>query len=317
LPTETVLVTGGAGFIGSHLADAYIAQGHRVIVIDDLSTGRPENINPKAEFYRIGLSDEELPAVFEKAKPTIVNHHAAQASVRRSVEDPAFDAQVNVVGSLRVLELARTHGVRKVLFASTGGAIYGEQDYFPADEKHPQRPVSPYGAAKAAVEIYLDYYAARCGLAYTALRYANVYGPRQDPHGEAGVVAIFSQQLIAGERPTINGDGLQTRDFVFVEDVVAANLAGTASDFIGAVNIGTGIETSVLALFGLMKEASGAAVEPQFGPAKPGEQLRSVLEAGMAGAKLGWKPRVGLVEGLAQTVEFFRRQPVSGASAGG
>jgi UDP-glucose 4-epimerase len=311
---ETVLVTGGAGFIGSHLVDAYVDRGHRVVVIDDLSTGREENVNPKAEFHRLGLLDERLSDVFADAKPTVVNHHAAQASVRRSVEDPTFDAQVNVIGSLRLLELARANGTRKVLFASTGGAIYGEQDYFPADEKHPQRPVSPYGAAKAAVEIYLGYYAAQYGLAYTALRYANVYGPRQDPHGEAGVVAIFSQQLIAGERPTINGDGLQTRDFVFVEDVVAANVAATGSEFTGAVNIGTGVETSVLALLGLIKAVSGASVEPQFGPAKPGEQQRSVLVAETAAVKLGWRPRVGLVEGLGKTVDFFRGRHAGQAS---
>lgn len=300
-----ILVTGGAGFIGSHLVEAYVDGGHDVAILDDLSTGKRENLNPKATFYEVSLLDDKLKDVFAEFKPEVVNHHAAQASVRISVDDPAFDANINIIGSLKLLEQARTAAVRKFIFASTGGAIYGEQDYFPADEAHPKRPVSPYGAAKASVETYLGFYAAEYSLNYTALRYANVYGPRQDPFGEAGVVAIFSQQLVAGGQATINGDGHQTRDFTYVGDIVAANLAATVSDFTGAANIGTGVETSVLALFGLIKAAAGADVEPRFAPAKPGEQERSVLNAALAGAKLGWRPGTTLADGLRATVDYF------------
>lgn len=303
---KTVLVTGGAGFIGSHLVDAYLAAGYRVAVIDNLSTGKRENLNSQAAFFNISLLDDDLATVFAKISPDIVNHHAAQASVRLSVDDPAFDANINIIGSLKLLEQVRLNRVKKFIFASTGGAVFGEQDYFPADEAHPRRPVSPYGAAKAAVEIYLNYYRAQYGLNYIALRYANVYGPRQDPFGEAGVVAIFSDKMVAGEQPVINGDGLQTRDFVYVGDVVVANLAAEGSDFIGEINIGTGIESSVLDLFGLTKEAAGADCEPEFAPAKPGEQRRSVLANGSAAERLGWRPSTGLKEGLIETVAFFR-----------
>ena len=307
----TVLVTGGAGFIGSHLVDAYIGAGYDVAVVDDLSTGKRANLNPLAAFYELSLLDDKLSEVFAEIKPAIVNHHAAQASVRRSVDDPAFDANVNIIGSLRLLEQARSAAVRKFIFASTGGAICGEQDYFPADEAHPKRPLSPYGAAKASVEIYLGFYAAEYNLNYTALRYANVYGPRQDPQGEAGVVAIFGGLMASGGQPVINGDGHQTRDFTYVGDVVAANLAATDADFIGAANIGTGVETSVLALFGLMKAAAGADCEPKFGPAKAGEQQRSVLDAGLARDRLGWSPKTTLADGLRATVDFFRGDAVS------
>lgn len=305
---KSVLVTGGAGFIGSHLVKAYADAGYRVAVVDDLSTGKRQNIDERAEFFELSVDDKGLAQVFQEIKPTVVNHHAAQASVRRSVEDPAFDARVNIIGSLNVLELARKHDVKKVIFASTGGAIYGEQDYFPADERHEKRPVSPYGAAKASVELYLGYYYAQYGLRYTALRYANVYGPRQDPLGEAGVVAIFSRLMLQGKQAIINGDGLQTRDFVYVGDVVAANLAATTSAFIGAANIGTGVETSVLALFGLLAAAASSEEEPVFGPEKRGEQRRSVLGAGLAGEELGWRPQMHLADGLKQTVQYFEKE---------
>ncbi|HEB12197.1 MAG TPA: NAD-dependent epimerase/dehydratase family protein [Actinobacteria bacterium] len=303
---ETVLVTGGAGFIGSNLVDAYLDADYGVVVVDDLSRGKRENVNPKAIFHQIDINDSRMAGIFSEFKPTIVNHHAAQASVRVSVDDPVFDADINIIGSLRLLELARQYEVKKVIFASTGGAIYGEQDYFPADEGHALRPISPYGAAKAAVELYLGYYYAQYKLAYTALRYSNVFGPRQDPFGEAGVVAIFSKQMLNGEKPVINGDGLQTRDYVYVADVVAANTAASKSSFVGAINIGTGIETSVIELFRLLKTATGFELEAGFGPAKPGEQARSVLNAGKALDKLGWKSNIALSDGLARTVNYFR-----------
>ena len=305
---QTVLVTGGAGFIGSHLVKAYLDRGDRVVVVDDLSTGKRENLDSRADFREMSITDPGLDDVLKETRPTLVNHHAAQASVRRSVEDPAEDARINIIGSLDLLEAARKHGVGKVLFASTGGAIYGEQDYFPADEKHSKRPVSPYGAAKSAVETYLGYYYVQYGLRYTALRYANVYGPRQDPYGEAGVVAIFSRRLLGGRAPVINGDGGQTRDFVYVGDVVAANLAAGESDFVGAVNIGTGRETSVMELAARMGEAAGSTVEPEFAPAKAGEQRRSVLDASMATDLLGWRPQTDLPQGLRETLDFFRDQ---------
>ena len=306
MPKETVLVTGGAGFIGSNLVDAYLDADYNVIVVDDLSRGKRENLNPKAIFHQIDINDSRMAGIFSEFKPAIVNHHAAQASVRVSVDDPVFDADINIIGSIRLLELACRHEVKKFLFASTGGAIYGEQDYFPADESHALRPISPYGVAKAAVELYLGYYYAQYKLAYTALRYSNVFGPRQDPFGEAGVVAIFSKQMLSGEQPVINGDGLQTRDYVYVTDVVAANIAASKSSFVGAINIGTGIETSVVELYSSLKTATGFELEPDFGPAKPGEQARSVLNAGLAGDKLGWKPKMKLSDGLTGTADFFR-----------
>ncbi len=305
---RTVLVTGGAGFIGSHLVKAYLDRGDRVVVVDDLSTGKRENLDARADFREMSITDPGLDDVLKETRPALVNHHAAQASVRRSVEDPAAAARINIIGSLNLLEAACRHGVEKVLFASTGGAIYGEQDYFPADEKHPKRPVSPYGAAKSAVETYLGYYHVQYGLRYTALRYANVYGPRQDPHGEAGVVAIFSRRLLCGRAPVINGDGGQTRDFVYVGDIVAANLAAGESEFIGAVNIGTGLETSVTELAARMSEVAGSTVEPEFAPAKVGEQRRSVLDASMAADLLGWRPAMVLADGLRETIDFFRRE---------
>ena len=309
-------MTGGAGFIGSHVVDAYVDAGFEVAVVDDLSTGRRENLNPQAVFYELSIVDDLVGDVFADFKPAVVNHHAAQTSVRRSVADPAGDAEINITGSLKLLELVRAHGVKKFIFASTGGAIYGEPEYVPQDENHPVRPMSPYGAAKASAETYLNCYGRMYGVPGAILRYANVYGPRQDPFGEAGVVAIFGRQMINGERPTINGDGGQTRDFVYVGDAVAANLAATSSDFTGAANIGTGVETSVLALFGLIKEVAGASLDPEFGPAKPGEQRRSVLDAGTAAAAFGWRPRTSLADGLRRTVEFWRQSQVAGGSVG-
>ncbi len=302
-----ILVTGGAGFIASHIAEACLARGHRVVVVDDLSRGKIEQVPTKARFYRADICDlRKMEKIFRQEKPQIVNHHAAQIEVRKSVADPALDARINILGSLNLLELSLRAGVKKFILASTGGALYGEQDYFPADEKHPIRPRSPYGIAKRAVEMYLYYYRAVHGLNYVALRYSNVYGPRQDPFGEAGVVAIFCENLWRRQIPTINGAGKQTRDFVFVEDVVRANLAALKPGVSGEFNIATGIETSVNRVFALLAQAVGSKVKPVHAAAKKGEQMRSVLDYSLARKVLGWAPKVNLGQGLKLTAEYFK-----------
>lgn len=283
-----VLVTGGAGFIGSHLVDAFIARGDRVTIVDNLSTGDRRNVNPKATLIEADIREFDL----RPLRPDIVSHHAAQMDVRRSVADPLFDADVNILGSLRLLQQSLEAGVKRFIFASTGGAIYGEPEYVPQDEKHPLRPMSPYGCAKLAVEYYMNYYRQVHGLSTVALRYANVYGPRQNAHGEAGVVAIFAKKMLAGEPVVINGDGEQTRDFVYVGDVVAANMAAADSDDAGPFNVGTGVETSVNELAAMM------GAEATHGPAKTGEQRRSVLSAK--------HPVTRFDAGLAKTVDWFR-----------
>ena len=303
---ETVCITGGAGFIGSHLCDAFIARGQRVLVLDDLSGGRRENLPAGAELHVLDIRSREAAELIAEAGVDLLVHHAAQMDVRRSVDDPVFDADVNVVGSLNLFEAARRGGVAQVIFASTGGAIYGEQDRFPADEHHPTRPVSPYGVSKLAVERYLFYYHAAYGLDVGCLRYANVYGERQNPHGEAGVVAIFLNKLLAGASPTINGDGLQTRDYVHVSDVVAANLAAAGRSGFRIYNVGTGVETSVVELYHGLERALGLAVEPRFGPAKPGEQSRSAIDPSLLLADLAVSQPIGLAEGFRRTAAWFR-----------
>jgi UDP-glucose 4-epimerase len=311
-----ILVTGGAGFIGSHLVDAFVGAGHQVAVIDDLSSGKRENLNPQARFYHVDVQDAACVGdVFRRERPEVLCHHAAQMDVRRSVADPVFDARVNLIGLLNLLEQGRQHGLKRVLFASTGGAIYGEQDVFPAPETHQLAPVSPYGVAKLASERYLFFYSVSYGISYAALRYANVYGPRQNPHGEAGVVAIFTERLLRGEQPTINGDGKQTRDYVYVGDLVRANLAALQSGFTGAVNLGTGIETDVNALFGLLCKLCGSSAPERHGPAKPGEQSRSVIDNALAQRVLGWKPQVSLEDGFRETVAFFRGRLAGGTQS--
>lgn len=300
------LITGGAGFIASHVVDAYLEAGHDVVVVDDLSTGRRENLNSGAKFYQTSIIDPELADIVAREKPDVINHHAAQVSVRLSVADPVADATTNIIGTLRVLETARGCGVKRLIFSSTGGAIYGEQDYFPADENHPTRPVSPYGIAKLAGEHYLRFFGLDSELKTTVLRYSNVYGPRQDPHGEAGVVAIFAKKMLSDEQPVINGDGSQTRDFVYVGDVAAANLAALSLEENAVINIGTGIETSVNQLFAEMCGSGGFSFEQVHGPPMPGEQLRSVVDNALAEKLLGWQPRVGLQDGLRQTIDYFR-----------
>jgi len=282
-----VLVTGGAGFIGSHLVDAYLDRGWRVSVVDNLSTGDRGNLNPRATFYEADIREVDLAGI----RPDVINHHAAQMDVRRSVADPVFDAGVNVIGSVSLLQKAAEIGVKRFIFASTGGAIYGEPVFAPQTEDHPTNPLSPYGCAKLAVEHYMNYFRVVHGLPTVALRYANVYGPRQNSKGEAGVVAIFIERKLRGERATINGDGEQTRDFVYVGDVVAANMAVTDSADPGPFNVGTGIETSVNQL------ASLIGLNAVHGPAKVGEQRRSVLAS-----KFGRTP---LAKGLPETVAWF------------
>ncbi|HLB00642.1 MAG TPA: NAD-dependent epimerase/dehydratase family protein [Bacteroidota bacterium] len=301
-----VLVTGGAGFIGSHVADACLAAGNAVVIVDDLSTGKMENVNPKARFEQTDIRDEKLDDLFRSEKFDVVIHHAAQMDVRKSVEDPAFDASVNILGTLNLLEQCRKTGVKKFVFASTGGAIYGEQDYFPADEKHPVRPLSPYGISKLAIEKYLFYYGEIYGLRHVSLRYGNVYGPRQNPHGEAGVIAIFTKKMLAGAQPLINGDGLQTRDYVYVGDVVSANMFALGFAGSGIFNVGTGIETDVNTLFRSLNDLTVAGCRESHGPAKKGEQMRSVIDAGLLVKTAGWTAATNLGDGLRRTVEYFR-----------
>lgn len=307
-----ILVTGGAGFIASHVTDAFIAEGHDVVVLDSLITGRQELVNPKAGFVKMDIRDKAIADLFAAEEFDVVNHHAAQMDVRKSVADPAFDADVNVIGTLNLLENAVRHGVKKFMFASTGGAIYGEQDYFPADEGHPQRPLSPYGITKLTTEKYLHFYHHVHGLAYFVTRYANVYGPRQNPHGEAGVVAIFCSKLLAGEQPVINGDGKQTRDYVYIDDVVRANVAGLHYAGSEIVNVGTGVETDVNKLYQVLRDELAPAVPEQHGPAMPGEQMRSVIDYGKAEKLLGWQPTMDVGTGLQQTARWFRDTGGSG-----
>jgi len=300
-----ILVTGGAGFIGSHIVDAYIQEGHRVVVLDNLSTGKREQVHPDATFYAVDLMDPEVKDIFEREKIDAINHHAAQISVTQSVADPAFDAEINIVGSLKLLKLATNHKIEKFIFASTGGALYGEQDYFPADEEHPTHPISPYGIAKLTVERYLNYYQENFDVQPTILRYSNVYGPRQDPHGEAGVVAIFCKQLLKDQKPVIFGDGEQTRDFVSVFDVVNANLKALSENCGGTYNVGTGVETSVNTIATSLIEVSGKTFPPQHDPPRMGEQLRSSIDYGKFKREHGWQPAQPLNDGLKNTLDFF------------
>jgi UDP-glucose 4-epimerase len=300
-----VLLTGGAGFIGSHVADHLLARGHEVAIVDDFSTGKRENVPQGAKLYEADIRSG-CNGVFEDFEPEVLSHQAAQMDVRRSVREPDFDADVNVLGTVRLLKNCAEHGVQKVIFASTGGAIYGEQREFPAAENHPQYPISPYGVSKLAGERYLHYYHVEYDISYVALRYANVYGPRQDPHGEAGVVAIFAGNLAGGEVSRINGTGEQTRDYVYVEDVARANILVLEKEIPSrAYNIGTGVETSVNRLYELLLEISGESLPPERGPAKPGEQLRSSVDPSRAGRVLGWRPEVDLKAGLSETLRFF------------
>lgn len=300
-----VLLTGGAGFIGSHVVEHLLIRGHEVAIVDNLFSGKRENVPDGADFYEMDVRSG-CDEVFEKFEPEALCHQAAQMDVRRSVREPDFDADVNILGTIRLLQNCVRYGVDRVIFASTGGAVYGEQEEFPAPEDHPQYPVSPYGVSKLAGERYLHFYGVQYGLSYAALRYANVYGPRQDPHGEAGVVAIFSGHLAADRPSKINGTGDQTRDYVFVEDVARANALAIEGELpSGAYNIGTGIETSVNELYELLRRISGKDLPPEYGPAKLGEQVRSSVDPTLASRVLGWRPEVDLASGLRETLEYF------------
>ena len=301
-----VLVTGGAGFIGSHVTDVFLDAGHEVWALDDLSSGRRENLRPEVRLVVADIRSPEAARLVEYGSFEVMCHLAAQMDVRRSVTDPRFDADVNIGGFVNLLEACVKAGTKRVVFSSTGGAIYGEQDLFPAPETHPQRPCSPYGVSKASGELYLGYYRAQYGLESVALRYANVYGPRQNPHGEAGVVAIFSERLLRGETCIVNGTGQQTRDFVYGPDVARGNLLAATSDVEGPINVGTGIETDVNRLYALLADAAGTDRPAKHAPAKPGEQMRSSVDPSRAAEMLGWRPTVALEEGLRRTVDWFR-----------
>lgn len=301
-----VLVTGGAGFIGSHVADMFIEAGHEVVVLDNLSTGRKRNLNPKAKFIQMDIRDPKLIEVFESERFEVVDHHAAQMDVRKSVADPMYDAEVNVLGSINLLECARKTGVRKIVYISSGGAAYGEPVYLPCDENHPIDPLCPYGATKHTFEHYLFMYKELYGMDYAVLRYPNVYGPRQDPFGEAGVVAIFTGRMLKGEPVTINGSGEQERDFVFVRDCARANLSVAEPGVSGIFNLGCGVGTNINQIFTELKKIIGYPLEASYGPAKAGETFKIYLDATKAGKTFGWEPTLSLEQGLRATVEYFR-----------
>ncbi|MBL8922348.1 MAG: NAD-dependent epimerase/dehydratase family protein [Myxococcaceae bacterium] len=302
-----IIVTGGAGFIGSNVVDAFVALGHEVLVLDDLSTGQRENLNPKAELVHADIRSEQAAKAVEAFAPEVLNLHAAQIDVRRSVSDPRFDADVNVGGLLNVLEAARRAGrLKRAIYAASGGSMYGDTQQVPTPETHPCGAVSPYGVSKHACELYLQAWRGIYGLHDVALRYANVYGPRQNPHGEAGVVAIFTERLVHGKPCTINGDGGQTRDFVHVADVTRANVLALTTSFVGGVNIGTGIETDVNTVYRHLSAAAGVTAPALHAPAKLGEQRRSVLDNRKAKDVLGWAPSFDIAGGLANTVAWFK-----------
>jgi UDP-glucose 4-epimerase len=304
---KRILISGGAGFIGSTIADLFLEAGWDVAVLDDLSSGKRENVPQGARFYPVDVRSAAAHEVLLKEKPQVLCHHAAQIDVRRSMSDPRFDADVNVCGLINLMQAAvEARSVEHVLFASSGGATYGDTDAIPTPEGHPQRPVSHYGAAKAASELYLGVYRANYGIPHTALRYANVYGPRQDPHGEAGVVAIFCGRLLEGQPCTIFGDGKQTRDYVFAGDVARANLLAAERRHDGPLNVGTGVETDVVELYGHLARAAGVSRPPEHAPARMGEQKRSCIDPAEAARALGWRPEVALGDGLARTFEWFR-----------
>ncbi|MDH5526003.1 MAG: NAD-dependent epimerase/dehydratase family protein [Nitrospirota bacterium] len=301
------LVTGGAGFIGSHLVDRLLLEGHEVLVVDNLSTGKRANVPKKAKLVKLDVRSPKLVKKMRDWRPQVIFHLAAQISVRESVENPVADADANILGLINVLQSAVEVGCARFYFASSGGACYGEQEQFPATEDHPIRPVSPYGISKAAGEMYLDFFKSR-GIQAASMRLANVYGPRQDPHGEAGVVAIFTRQMLKGMQTTINGHGKQTRDFVYVEDVVQAFLIAMIKGLTGPYNVGTGQETEINTLHSVLAQITECGISPKYGPTMDGEQVRSVLGTAKLGTDAEWEVGVSLEEGLKETVNWFRQQ---------
>ncbi len=307
MAARKAVVTGGAGFIGSHICDALIERGFEVAVIDNLSSGKRRNLAPRAAFYQLDIRDKSIAAVFAKERPEVMFHLAAQMDVRRSVADPAYDADVNIGGTINLLEAGRAAGLRKTIYSSTGGAVYGEPEKLPADEDTPVAPLCPYGVSKHTVEHYLELYRKLYGMDYTVLRYANVYGPRQDPHGEAGVVAIFSQMLLAGQQPRIFGDGSKTRDYVYVDDIIAANMLALDGAGGAVLNIGRGVQTTDQEIFDGVRDAVGCDTRAAYAPKRLGEVDYIALDASRARRVLGWTPKVGLAEGLRRAVAFYRR----------
>ncbi len=306
-----ILVTGGAGFIGSHVVNAYLAAGHEVVVVDDLSHGKKENVPPYIQFYKLDIRDKtQLRILFQLEGFDVVNHQAALANVRESMVRPDVYAEVNIIGSINLLEASKDFGVKRFIYASTGGAVYGEPMYLPATEEHPINPLDPYGASKHTVEHYLYLYHANYGLDYVVLRYPNVYGPRQDPFGEAGVIAIFTERMLQGKEVVINGDGTQQRDFLYVGDVAQANVLALGRGDNGIYNLGTGVPVDINTIYRKLKELTGYPLEATYGPPKKGEVYRIYLDASKAKASLGWEPKVSLDEGLRITVDYFKEHPV-------
>jgi UDP-glucose 4-epimerase len=302
-----ILVTGGAGFIGSHVVDLFISKGYEVVILDNLSTGRTSNLNPAAKFYEMDIRSPQVREVFAVEKPDYISHHAAQMDVRRSVAQPLFDTDVNILGSINLIECAKEFQVKRFIYISSGGTVYGEPERLPCDETHPVNPICPYGASKHTVEHYLYMYHVNYSLKYTVIRYPNVFGPRQDPQGEAGVIAIFTGKMLAGAPVTINGDGEQTRDFVYVSDCAQANyLALTVDHKPGIYNLGWGQPTSINMIASVLVNVTGYTIPIQYGPAKIGETRHIYLDASKAKKDLGWSPAVTLEEGLVKTVDYFR-----------
>ncbi|MCE2404225.1 MAG: NAD-dependent epimerase/dehydratase family protein [Dehalococcoidia bacterium] len=302
---RTVVVTGGAGFIGSHLVDRYVELGHRVVVVDDLTTGHLRNLNKAAKFYHTSVTQPAVEEIFQREQPQVVNHHAAQISVADSVRDPLKDAAINIQGTLRLIELSRSYGVERFIFSSSGGTIYGEPEYTPCDESQPVNPLSPYALSKFAAEEYLELYRKTYRLNYVTLRYGNVYGPRQDPHGEAGVVAIFIKAMLEGRQPRVFGSGDQERDFVAVSDVVEANMLAMEKGS-GAYNVGTGVGTSINRIFEILKGITKYKWNQVTAPARRNEVFKISLDSSRLRRELGWEPALSLEDGLADTVDYFR-----------
>ena len=301
-----VLFTGGAGFIGSNVVDALIHLGHEVVVVDNISSGFRRNLNRDIKFYRINIRSNKLSDIFEIERPDVVNHHAAQINVRKSADDPVADAEHNILGSLNVITNCILFGVKRMIYASSGGAVYGDVQYIPADENHPVNPVSQYGVSKHTVEHYLYLYNTLYGLNYVILRYANVYGPRQNPFGEAGVVAIFATQMLNNQQPTIFGKGDKTRDYVYISDIVDANIMALQRGDNSILNIGTGVETSDREIFDTLADVLGYKGSPIYAPVRKGEVYRICLECSKAREKLGWSPMISLKEGIARSADYYR-----------